>query len=160
MKTIIQNHNSKILGKKHEIENKNCNCRDKQQCPMQGKCCTEGIVYKATLPDNKVYIGNTGDTFKKRFYNHKSSFQNERYKNSTTLSTYVWENQITPTDIHWSIVVNAEPYKVGQNTCSLCLAEKFEILRANEITSLNKRNEITHRCAHFKKFLLANLKPP
>ena len=160
MKTIIQNHNSKILGKKQEIENKNCNCRDKQQCPMQGKCCTEGIVYKATLPDNKVYIGNTGDTFKKRFYNHKSSFQNERYKNSTTLSTYVWENQITPTDIHWSIVVNAEPYKVGQNTCSLCLAEKFEILRANENISLNKRNEIAHRCPHFKKFLLANLKPP
>ena len=65
------------------------------------------------------------DTFKKRYYNHKSSFQNERYKNSPALSTYIWENQINTADIHWSIVVNAEPYKAGQNTCALCLAEKF-----------------------------------
>ena len=160
MKSIIQSHNAKILRKKNENENKKCNCRDKQQCPMQGNCCAEGIVYKATLPDNKTYIGNTGDTFKKRYYNHKSSFQNERYKNSTTLSTYIWDNQINTADIHWSIVVSAEPIKAGQNTCALCLAEKFEILRANDTLSLNKRNEIAHRCAHFKKHLLANLKPP
>ena len=36
MKTIIANHNKNILGKKPSINKSNCNCRNKEACPLNG----------------------------------------------------------------------------------------------------------------------------
>ena len=41
MKTIIAGHNHKILNKKQDInttEIKKCNCRKKEECPLNGNC--------------------------------------------------------------------------------------------------------------------------
>ena len=55
---------------------------------------------------NKVYLGTAEDDFKKRFYNHRNSFNNEASANDNTLSKYIWElkeiSNLSPTLV-WSI---------------------------------------------------------
>ena len=58
----ISAHNSKILNKNSEKENEmatkiECNCRKKDECPVENKCLQDGVVYQATIKrgDNKVY---------------------------------------------------------------------------------------------------------
>ena len=47
----ISGHNSKILNSNNnnnQAPPKECNCRKKDECPVQGKCLQEGVVYQAT----------------------------------------------------------------------------------------------------------------
>ena len=69
----ISAHNSKILNPKKENTNqKNCNCRKKENCPVGGQCLTKNVIYQATVnptqdPDSvETYVGLTGNTFKKK----------------------------------------------------------------------------------------------
>ena len=72
MKKLISSINQIILT---------CNCRKKKECPLEGQCRAYDIVYKcialATGFPNKVYLGTAHGEFKKRFYNHNTSFKNE-----------------------------------------------------------------------------------
>ena len=65
------------------------------KCPQNGQCQVTDIIYKFTVlsPDkpNKVYLKTAEGDFKKRFYNHRKSFNNEGSANDTTLSKYIWE---------------------------------------------------------------------
>ena len=53
MKSIINSHNNTILRKLKNGQNKaimkDCNCRDKAKCPLQGKCLSKNNIYKATV---------------------------------------------------------------------------------------------------------------
>ena len=49
MLSIITEHNKKFLNKKVETEERKCNCRDKTNCLMEGKCLTKCIVNKASV---------------------------------------------------------------------------------------------------------------
>ena len=66
--------------------------------------------------NKKVYIGSTQDVFKKWFYNHKCSFSHETYKNSSSLSKYIWEIKtklgIDPI-LKWEIIKKCCKYKAG-----------------------------------------------
>ena len=42
----------------------------------------------------KVYFGSCETTFKKRFSNHKKSFNLNEYKNETELSNEIWRKKI------------------------------------------------------------------
>ena len=42
----------------------------------------------------KVYSGTAGDSFKKRSYNHKQSFNKKFHANDTSLSKYIWKINI------------------------------------------------------------------
>ena len=69
-------HNSNISNPKVEQENqKECNCRKKNECPVENKCLQEGVIYQATVErgDNRTdtYIGLTATAFKDRLRNHK-----------------------------------------------------------------------------------------
>ena len=61
IKSIINNHNMKVLNNTPEIE-ESCNCRNKNNCPLDGKCLTLNI-YEAPITSNqlnykqKIYIG-------------------------------------------------------------------------------------------------------
>ena len=61
-----------------------CNCREKEECPLEGKCRANDIIYRciasATGFPNKVCFGTAQGEFKKRFYNHSSSFKNKSKK--------------------------------------------------------------------------------
>ena len=108
-----------------------------------------------------MYIGLTEKEFKTRYNGHKQSINNKKYKNSTTLSTYVWELKdkgINPA-LKLSILTHARPYSNVSKKCNLCLRKKYEILfYKNKEELLNKRSEIIAKCRHMNKFILANYK--
>ena len=97
--SIIKSHNRKTIKNfldKKEKEGKMCNCRQKENCPLQGKCLTSQIIYKAIVTNTnsntqKIYIGQTGGKFKDRYRNHTKSFKAERYSNDTELSKHIWQ---------------------------------------------------------------------
>ena len=79
----IKAHNNKILNQKTsqsitDSDEEKCNCRQKEECPLNGKCLTTAIVYQATVQyDGKTakYIGLTEGDFKTRYKNHVKSFK-------------------------------------------------------------------------------------
>ena len=165
MSRIIKSHN-KIVINKGVRELKSCNCRVKSECPLNGQCQVTDIIYKCTVlsPDkpNKVYLGTAEGDFRKRFYNHRKSFNNEGSANDTTLSKYIWELKETSNSsltLVWSIAKKVPPYSNISKKCLLCLHEKLEIInypRPEEL--LNKRSELISKCRHANKFLLRNYK--
>ena len=44
IKSVINNHNMKVLNNTVETE-ESCNCRNKNNCPLHGKCLTPNIIY-------------------------------------------------------------------------------------------------------------------
>ena len=162
---IIKSHNKKLISPSNQ-KKLSCNCRNKKECPLDGKCRSENIIYKcvatATGHLDKVYLGTAEGDFKQRFYNHKKSFKNKSYANDTTLSKYIWEmkqkHNITPT-LKWYIVKSVPSYSNVSKKCLLCLHEKFEILNyPNQKELLNKRSELISKCRHVNKYLLSNYK--
>ena len=161
--TIIKSHNKQISANDKKTEPKNCNCRKKDQCPLQGDCQTKSIVYNAKVdgPDGpKLYIGLTDPPFKSIFNNHNQSFKHMKYRNSTELSKYVWQlkESSTPYNIKWSIASKSQAYNNKSKRCNLCLTEKLLIVNANKQMLLNRRPELISKCRHENKFYLRNLK--
>ena len=100
VKQTISNNNHRLLQlnrmKESTQDSKLCNCRQKSSCPLDGKCLTKCVVYKATVTETtsknqETYIGLTENEFKTRFNLHKSSFKLEHKRTSTTLSDHVWK---------------------------------------------------------------------
>ena len=115
---IIKSINSKILCHDSATSDaKECNCRDKNSCPLQKKCLTKSVVYEATLTtatqEKFKYLGLTEGTFKERYNMHKSSFRHDEQKNYT---------------ISWRIAAKGYPTKGGNKDCDLCMTEKILIL--------------------------------
>ena len=99
LQTIIRKHNRKILrkilktSKKPFTENK-CNYRKKNNCPLKHNCLTSSVVYNANVTTEndttrENYIGLTEGTFKQHYTQHKLSFRNRNYSNSTELSKHI-----------------------------------------------------------------------
>ena len=86
-----------ITEKFYEINNqknvKNCICQQKENCPMTGACLQESLVSYATISCNdknykpKIYKGSCEASSKKRYSNHKISFNVPLYKDKSKLST-------------------------------------------------------------------------
>ena len=150
-------------GRRREEDRKDCNCRNKQDCPMDGNCLTESVVYQAVVKNNrsdnaKTYIGLTEGTFKQRFYGHTSSFRHEKQEKSTGLSKYIWQRKSANEkySIEWSVLRQAPAYSNITKKCDLCLTEKLMISSAEKKSSLNKRSELVSKCRHENKYLLRN----
>ena len=162
MKAIISSHNAKVTRPKEMVDAPGCNCRGGvDKCPLNGKCLTESLVYKATVSSNeaeKSYIGQAASTFKLRFNNHNNSFVNPKKKKSTALSSYIWylNSRGLQYNISWSTECTPKPYQGGGRTCELCLMEKTLIARSDRMTSLNRRNEVMTKCRHRMPFFLDN----
>ena len=160
MGTIIAAHNAKILTPQPVITRptKLCNCTKSATCPLDGKCLSESIIYKASVSapgtTTMVYSGLTANTFKKRYADHKISFDHERYRSKTALSIYLWElkDRGLPVSVKWEIAHQATPYQCGSRKCDLCIYEKTAIALANPESLLNKRSEIISGCRHRGKF--------
>ena len=96
MKKCISTHNYQVQKSEEETTPPGCNCSGRLgPCPLNGGCQVSGVVYKATVVDNdnttNTYTGLTSNTFKKRYYKHRETFEKENHTNPTTLSTHVWE---------------------------------------------------------------------
>jgi hypothetical protein len=170
LQSIISQHNSKLIKEyrsRSKPPQKLCNCRVKNDCPMDGKCLSESVVYRAdvtatgTVQESKFYNGATGNTFKERYNNHKASLSHVKNKESTRLSMYVWElkEKGAHYNIKWSIIKKVPAYKPGDRECRLCLAEKMTILECSlDKRCLNKRSELFSKCPHRRKSLLSTVK--
>ena len=141
-----------------------CNGRQKNDCPMDGKCHTMKTVYKCiasvpTKPD-KNYIRLSQDEWKKHYYNHRKSFQNQLYQSETMLSSYLWEKKSAIDQIpslKWSIITVLPGYSNITKCYQLCLYEKYAIITYPDPENLlNKRSEIMSKCPHQPNVLLSN----
>ena len=166
----IAKHNAKILKKSSQNAPArtppSCNCQKSKvkDCPLPGACNQEGVIYQATVKsDNgleETYIG-LASNFKKRFYKHKSSLEEQSEDNSTTLSTHYW-NEIyagAAPSISWKILEkNIPTFNPVSAKCQLCIREKFNILLKPQLCSLNQRQEIFAHCRHKRAKLMT--RPP
>ena len=93
------------------------------------------------------YIGLAETTFKKRFSNHKKSFNHERYENETELSKQYWKfkRQNKNPTVSWKIVRRTGGFQRASMKCNLCLVEKLEIA-SNFGDIMNSRSELISKC--------------
>ena len=141
--------------------NKTCNCRQKNTCPLDRNCLQSSVIYQATVTHNdnnttETYIGLTENDFKTRYRNHTASFRHAKHRNSTELSKHIWTlKENIAHFISWRILSSHSPYNSSSKRCNLCLKEKFLIICRPELSTLNKRNLVSS-CRHRNKALLRN----
>ena len=78
MASLIATDNRSILNPNDQVYAV-ANCRVRNECPLQHKCLTPGIVYQVTVTNNKddvkkIYYGLYETPFNERYRNHTSSF--------------------------------------------------------------------------------------
>ena len=144
MKRIIAKHNRKVIrGDRNEPPP--CNCQN-EQCPVDQKCESEGVVYQATLSyqGDRVdkYVGLTGRSFKDRHREHYRNFENRNPKNATSLSRKVWQLQDRNInyEVKWKNLQNSKPYQPGSRHCYLNLSDSHFIIFKPQEATLNDRN--------------------
>ena len=163
MENLIKQHNNRILRvAAPETDTNTCNCRNEDNCPMNGNCMVSCVVYKATVTTQnmgKVYFGVADKDFKGRYNNHTKSFRLRRYANDSELSKYVWQlhDKNTEFNLKWEVEAKCCPYKCGTRRCDLCITEKFTIARSDPKITLNKKSELVSKCRHRNKHCLKNL---
>ena len=163
MKNLIKQHNSRVLSEPASHQEKSCNCRNKNSCPLDGNCQVKNNVYKATVRREEnycIYYGTAEGEFKTRYNNHTNSFRHRKSINETELSKYIWQMNEKNIDFNlkWEIGAFTYLYKCGTRRCGLCLTEKLLIIRGDPLISLNKRTELMSKCRHRNKFTLARFK--
>ena len=96
--------------------------------------------------------------FKSRWYKHRSDFLHRKNKDSTRLSSYIWnlKDNNTKFEINWNIIKRVKRIKNGDKNCQLCTSEAKLIMKNKD--GLNKRIEILNKCRHRNQFLLKNWK--
>ena len=169
LESFISKHNKKTLKSQTKHANttdttntRQCNCRQAEECPINGKCLSKSVVYQAevTTADNKetsVYIGVTANEFKERYCNHMKSLKHQKYSNETELSEFIWKLKLAKRAyfIKWSIVKKVPAYKAGSRRCNLCLEEKLILMKGRKKNYLNTQTEFfTCKCRHVTKHLV------
>ena len=162
IKQIISSHNKKILKEEEKQAEPSCNCKDKELCPLNGKCQDKNIIYQATIftnqpePEKHTYVGLTATKFKARLSNHKTSFNNGKYRNATTLSNFIWnlKEKDIEYSLKWKKLDQAAPFTPITGKCNLCTLEKYYLIFQPEICTLNKSDELNNFCLHKNSKLL------
>ena len=176
MKSFISQHNNKILNQyakqqtntqdtNQDTNERQCNCRQLNTCPVEGKCLSTSVVYQADVTtvdknETKSYVGVTGGPFKNRIRNHVKSFSHRKYSNETELSKYIWKLKDSKRAfrIKWSLRKKVPVYKAGSGRCNLCLEEKLILLKDRKHKLLNKRSELFTKCRHATRHLMSSCK--
>ena len=163
MGTVISAQNAKLLKPPGQDETKTCNCRTKENCPVNGKCLKTEVIYRAKVIEEngneQTYTGLTCNSFKERWDKHNFTFTHKD-ADHTTLSSFIHELQEKGTNynIKWEIVEKARPFNPISGICTLCTREKYLIIFSPHGASLNKRSELFSTCRHKKRLLLVKQK--
>ena len=166
--SIINGHNRRTLQEAARQEacdaQRTCNCRNKDDCPLQNECLTKNIVYEATVKstgqqddDVKSYIGLCSTSFKERLAVHKQHIKNRVYRNKCELANYVWDLKDAGKnfDIKWRILKKVRGRLVG-GACRLCTTELLFLVEYPEKRRLLNTRFI-EKCRHNEKFSLASV---
>ena len=141
---------------------RNCNCEVSEECPLNGQCLTDNLIYHSTLTPEigpvETYVGLTCNTFKTRWSGHKTTFKHEKYSKDTTLSQHVWKlkKEGINFELKWKVIARAAPFSPVTALCQLCTTEKYLITFEPKLGSLNVRNELAAHCRHKRRVLLDN----
>ena len=111
--------------------NKTCNCRQKNTCPLDGNCLQSSVIYQATVTrkDNnttETYIGLTENDFKTRYINHTASFRHAKHRNSTERIKHIWTLKDN----------NIEHYFLAHSR----IARAVQQPKQKDVTSASKKN--------------------
>ena len=125
MGSIISSHNKHILRSNNTEYG--CNCKNRDECPLENKCLTLRIVYRADVTNNKTdqhkyYYGISDTQFKGRYENHKMSFKNRSRLSASDLSKYyrkLLDNSTVPA-INFSIAKHVKG-NTSINNCNLLM---------------------------------------
>ena len=137
----IIKHNRGISNKKEKQTNP-CNCRNKNECPLNGNSKVQNVIYKCTVSatqtfKQRVYLVTAEGNWKQKLYNHRQSFKDKKHNKDKALSSYLWdlkENHNQIPKLTWSIVRFASGYS-NISRCLLCLHEKLIIGTNGEMPS-------------------------
>ena len=82
MGSIISSHNKHLLNSNNAEYG--CNCNNRDECPLEKKCLTARIVYRADVTnkktdEHKCYYGISDTPFKECYENHKTSFRHRSH---------------------------------------------------------------------------------
>ena len=169
MKQIISSHNKKVLSKLVvKPMTKPCSCPKKAICPLDGKCLSKNIIYKAEVTEidtenketKQSYIGLSSTTFKERLGNHIKSFKHEKYSTDTCLSSHIWKikSRGSSYKVQYTVIDKGQPFNPTSKSCSFCVKEKFYIIYKPHMAEINKRNEIGAHCRHKAMSLFSKTK--
>ena len=161
--SIISGHNKRVTRQEPEEIPRECNCRNREDCPLGGKCLTGNIVYEATVtsqPDEvtKNYVGLCSTPFKDRLGVHKQHMRNRLHRTKCKLADYVWDLKDSGKTykVEWKILKEVRGRLIG-GACRLCTTEKLQILEyPNQDRLLNKH--CIEKCRHGEKYLLKSVR--
>ena len=127
---IIKPHNSKVLSKTNDNKNSKCNCRSEPNCPLNGECLTQCLIYKATSTTSSssfAYYGTSEGEFKTGYNNHTKSFRHRECMNETESSKHMWNLKDLGLDnnLSWEIHKRPRHTNVVQNVAIYVCRKKF-----------------------------------
>jgi hypothetical protein len=97
MAHAVAQHNSKILqsNEQQTAQQQGWNRQGgTDTCPVQGKCQTDSVVYRATVTkvnngQVEAYTGVTGNTFKQRLGRHRSDINLRKNRHISTFADHI-----------------------------------------------------------------------
>ena len=98
MRSIIALHKKQLLNRLSSADTDKplCNCRNKRDCPLKGKCI-KCVIYKALIctPSDKTtaYYNCCETNCKVYYYNHEQSFKTSSKRHQAELSRLVWRHK-------------------------------------------------------------------
>ena len=118
--SVIKQHNYKALSTTENLDQL-CDCRNKENCPLDDKCLQTCIIYKAdgiTNKDSHIYYGASAGEFKSRYTNHTNSFRHRHHRQDTELLKHIWKLQDKGIkfNVKWSVAAYASqlfPQAIG-----------------------------------------------
>ena len=122
-----KNNNNNNNNNNSNVVKKECNCKHREICPMNGLCNLNNVIYQAIIypkedtTDRKTYVGLASTKWKQRFFNHKFTFSHEHLKNHTALSKHFWflKNKGLTPEIEWSILRKSNTPNSFNGRCNL-----------------------------------------
>ena len=127
IKVEIRKHNKNILEKaqQNNADTQLCNCSNKNQCPLNGQCLTESIIYQANITANipgykeKVHLGISETIFK---VYKKNRLQNKIIKTIRSYLREYWKvkQQNGISRIKWKVLRKCHAYNQMKKQCILC----------------------------------------
>ena len=159
IKAAMQRHNHRVLRDEMASQPRMCNCGNRP-CPVNNQCLARGTIYEATVTtrdEESLYIGSSCDTFKSRYNQHNSDFNDAAKRGKTALAGKIHDlkDAGTPYTIRWKILhkhtISERP---AGRMCAVCNLERFAIAMADMNKCLNKRSELTSKCKHQKSCYL------
>ena len=127
------------------------NCRQKNECPVGGKCLEKSIISRATetrTMGKTTYTGLICNEFNSRWGAHKNSFNNIE-ANQTTLSSYL--NKVKSKTVKFD---HAKTFNPVTGICTLNTLEKFYNAFKPEGANQNLQSKIFSSCRHTQRMLL------